>query len=79
MKISLTPPYPSAVCEVPNTERVLSAPAWPMSSTAKTTKTSTSKMPSTVPNRAEARTPKYPASAMIAAPSSDHGHHSSAG
>lgn len=79
MKIPLTPSKPSAVCEVPNTERVLSGPARPMSSTAKATKTSTSKMPSTVPNRAEARTPKYPARAMITAPSSDHGHHRSAG
>lgn len=76
---ALMPSPPPGAFPVPNTDRVLSGPALPISTTANPTKTSTSKMPRTVPNRAEARTPKYPAAAMTADPSSDQGHQRPAG
>jgi hypothetical protein len=70
---------PSGACDVLNTLRVLALPAWNTSSTPSTTNTPTSKMPSTVPRRAEARIPYRPAAITMSAPRIVHGHHRSAG
>src|SRR5579872_1447176 len=45
-----------------------------MKNTASTRNTAISNAPSTVPNRAEVRIPKYPASSTMTAPASDHIH-----
>jgi hypothetical protein len=53
---ALMPPL-SGVCPVPNTLNVFALPAWKIRNTASTTNTATSKMPSTVPSRADVRMP----------------------
>ena len=53
---ALMPPL-SGVCPIPKTVSVFALPAWNTSNNARTRNTATSKMPSTVPSRADVRMP----------------------